>query len=432
MYDTLEIPLMSEASFSDRISRLKSDVEFASACSRRSVYSPELVGPSGSEIPFTQNVYYTQVVDLRRTADIEAVLHLNAKKTGVRHPHKIQILEAGHKCAGQIAETISRIVNDHPDLLGVSRVDSCADLVDGPEVKWMAQTVRARSAQWQAEFGTVELRDDKNHKVPWSEMGKRELQTMYIGKRPNCFRVYNKLAEQCAKWTRERRRHERLASEIVRDKALEGGRDRQTYRLQSKEELRALAKKFASGGRYYIPFPDFETWFAAQCVGPLTHLVRTAPNVIQMPLPGQEPPEQLPLLVELPKVLTRVERQMGAGRVPEALDSFEKIFSPNALEFNSFERLEFSSFNVDTQIDMDDFSPVEFAAGLQFKRWLETGEMSFQQLYAFWNTGSRKARAIEKKFAPFVAAANPSNVVSITSSDLYERYRSSVSRQMAA
>ena len=430
MYDTLEIPLMPGASFSDRISSLKSDVEAASACHRMAAGLP------GSEIPFTQNFYYSQVIDLRRVADIEAVLHLNAKKTGT---HKIQIVEAGRKCAGQIADTISKIVNDHPDLLGVSRVDTCADVVDGPEVKWMAQTVRAKSAQWQAEFGKAELRDENGHKVPWSEMGKREVQTMYIGKRPNCFRVYDKLAERRAAWTREKRRHERLASEIVRDKAVECWPASQSYALQTKEGLRKLAKRCVPGGRYYMPFPDFETWFAAQCVGPLT-------NLVQMRLPGQEEPEQLglSLVPQLPKVITRVERQMAAGRVPESLDSFEKLFSKAALDFNPFARLEFSSFDGTTQIvlkhrgkcdescaGLQHFSVVEFAAGQQFRQWLETG-MSYQQLYAYWNQGSRKAKAIAKKFAPFVAAANPAKVVSITSSELYERYRSSVSRQMAA
>lgn len=426
---------MSGASFSDRISSLKAEVESASACHRMSAGLP------GSEIPFTQNFYYTQVVDLRRVADLDAVLHLNAKKTGT---HKIQILEAGRKCAGQIADTISKIVNEHPDLLAVSRVDSCADVVDGPEVKWMAQTVRAKSAQWQAEFGQAEIRDEKGHRVPWSEMGKREIQTMYIGKRPNCYRVYDKMAERRGAWSREKRRHERLASEIVMEKGLEDGWDRQKYPLQSKEELRALAKKFVSGGRMYMPFPDFEMWFAAQCVGPLAHLVKTAPNVIQMPLPGQELPEQLPLLPQLPKVLTRVERQMAAGRVPESLDTFEKLFSAKALDFNPFERLEFSSFAATALIlmkhpgkctescaGMQHYTAVEFAAGQKFKEWLETG-MSYQQLYAYWNQGSRKAKAIAKKFAPFVAAANPAKVVSITSSELYERYRDSVSRQMAA
>jgi hypothetical protein len=427
MYDTLEIPLTPDARFSDRVSVLKSEVELASKCHRMD-----------PEIPYTENFYYSQVVDLRKVADIDAVLHLNAKhgKTGT---HKIQLLEAGRKCAGQIADTISRVVNDHPDLLAVSRVDSCADLVDGPEVCWMAQTVRARSAQWQAEFGQAELRDGDGRKVSWSEMGKREVQTMYIGKRPNCFRVYDKLAERRAAWSRDKRRHEKMAAGIVLDKSLEAAPDdneaklavfwvgrQDQFRPREKREARDFYIKrlgLRCSGRYYIPFPDFETWFATQCVGPLSHLV-------QMRLPGQEEPEQLDLIRQLPKVVTRVERQMAAGRVPESLDTFEKLFSSSALDFNPFERLEFSSFNATTEIDMGDFSPVQFAAGMQFKHWLETG-MTYQQLYAYWNT-RRNAKAIAKKFAPFVSAANPPKVVSITSSDLYERYRSSVSRQMAA
>jgi hypothetical protein len=301
----------------------------------------------------------------------------------------------------------------------------------------MAQTVRARSAQWQAEFGLAELRDGDGRKVSWSEMGKREVQTMYIGKRPNCFRVYDKLAERRAAWRRQKRRHEKAAAGIVLDKSLEAAPDdnaaklaifwagkQEKFRPKEKREARdACLKRLICSGRYYIPFPDFDTWFAAQCVGPLTHLV-------QMRLPGQEEPEQLDLIPQLPAVVTRVERQMAAGRVPESLDTFEKLFSVGALDFNPFERLEFSSFNVESQIDMSDFSPVQFAAGLQFKHWLETG-MSYQQLYAYWNT-RRNAKAIAKVFAPFVAAANPAKVVSITSSELYECYRSSVSRQMAA
>jgi hypothetical protein len=79
---------------------------------------------------------------------------------------------------------------------------------------------------------------------------------------------------------------------------------------------------------------------------------------------------------------------------------------------------------------MDDYSPVEFAAGMQFKEWLQTG-MSYQQLYAYWNR-KKNAKAIAAKFAPFVAAANPPKEVSISSADLYQRYRDSVSRQLAA
>jgi hypothetical protein len=413
MYDTLEIPLSPTASFSDRIASFKFEVE---SCS----------DPLKSEIPFRSNLYYRQVVDLRRVAEIDAILHLNAKKTGT---HKIQIIEAGRKCHGQIADTIAEIVNEYPDLLGVSRVDSCADIVDGPSVRWIAQSLRARSAQWQAEFGAVELHDEAGRTMVWSEMGKREVQTMYMGKRPNCFRVYDKKAERLHAWNSEKRRHERLARQIVVDKATEGTPEFRytpdSFASRAVESYRAFKrrKELLCSGRYYLPFPDFTTWFTAQCTGPMS-------NIVQMRLPGQEEPEQLKLIAQLPKVLTRVERQMAAGRVPLELGTFEKLFSKQALDFNPFERLDFSSFAGQTQIDMDDYSAVEFAAGMQFKQWLETG-MSYQQFYAYLNT-KRNAKAIAEKFAPFVAAANPPKEVGISSADLYERYRSSITRQQAA
>lgn len=417
MYDTLEIPLTPGQQFGERVAGMKREVELS------------VRDPLKSAVPFHTNLYYQQVVDLRRVADIDAILHLNAKRTGT---HKIQIVEAGRKCQGQIANTISAIVDAHPELLSVSRVDSCADVVDGPSVKWVAQSVRARSAQWQAEFGVAELRDDHGQKVPWSEMGKREVQTMYLGKRPNCFRVYDKLAERQSAYYWEKRKHERLASQIVLEKALEAApRDNGVKASISAfgNKIRDHhARKLMCSGRHYFPFPSFESWFADQCVGPMTNVVQM--NPVQMRLPGEEQPQQLSLVPKLPSVLTRVERQMAAGRVPPQIDTFEKLFSKTALDFNPFERLDFSSFNAKTEVDMGNYSPVEFAAGMQFKHWLQTG-MSYQQLYAYWNL-RRNAKAIAKKFAPFVAAANPPTEFSISSADLFERYRSSITRQLAA
>jgi hypothetical protein len=412
MYDTLEIPLMPDVCFSDRIASLKREVEFSD--------------PLKSEIPFRSSLYYKQVVDLRRVADIDAILHLNAKKTGT---HKIQIIEAGRKYQGQIADVVAQVIDKHPAQLGVSRVDSCVDIVDGPSIAWIAQSVRARYAQWQAEFGVLELHDEAGHEMAWSEMGKRAVQSMYLGKRPNCFRGYNKLAERFHAWKVEKGRHERMARQIVIEKATEGSPEFRympdAFAARAVESYRAVKrrKELLCSGRYYLPFPDFITCFVAQCTGPMD-------NIVQMRLPGQEEPEQLNLVSQLPKVLTRLERQMAAGRVPPELDTFEKLFSKQVLDFNPFERLDFSPFSAQTQIDMQDYSAVEFAAGLQFKHWLQTG-MTYQQLYAYWNT-KHNAKAIADKFAPFVAAANPPKEVGISSADLYERYRSSVSRQLAA
>jgi len=363
-----------------------------------------------SAIPFRSNLYYQQVVDLRPQG-IDAVLHLNARKTGT---HKIQIIEAGHKCAGEIADTVAEITTEHPSFQLISRVDSCADVCDGPSVRWLAQSVRARSAQWQAQLGTVELRDGMNKPMQWSEMGKREVQTMYLGKKPNCFRVYDKTAERFRVWKLEKRRHEQMAARLVADKVIECSQSEENAAWQLrfpnlKAWRRDLDKRLKPSAARMFEFPDFETWLKANCVGPMA-------KVLEFP--------------KLPSVITRVERQMGAGRVPEQLNTFEKVFSINAVEFNPFTRLDFSQFDAKTEISMEDFSPVEFAAGLQFKYWLETG-MSYQQLYSFLSP-KRNVKRIVKKFAPFIAAANPPKEKSISSAELYEHYRESLQRQMAA
>jgi len=398
LYDTLEIPLKTGTLFSDRVASIKSAVE-------------HVRDPLESDIPFRSNLYYAQVVDLRPQG-IDAILHLNARKTGT---HKIQLVEAGHKCCGEIADTVAKITTEHPRLQAISRVDSCADVIDGPSVRWVAQSVRARSAQWQAQFGAVELRDESNRKMQWSEMGKREVQTMYLGKRPNCFRVYDKLSERFQAWRREKRRHEVMAGDVVADKLSQIEQHRSQVvaywrvRYGLTPWVKGLSKDLRSGAARIFPFPDFQSWLREQCIGPMA-------KVLEMPA--------------LPKVFTRVERQMGAGRVPEQLNSFERIFSREAVEFNPFERLQFSSFDADTKINPDDYSIVELAAGMMFRQWLETG-MSYQQLYALWNK-KRNAKRYSKKFAPFIAAANPSKVESISSAELYEQYRESLTRQLAA
>lgn len=403
MYDTLEIPLPPSASFSDRIRSFKREVESVS-------------DPLKSEIPYRLNLYYRQVVDLRRVAEIDAILHLNAKKTCT---HKIQIIEAGHKCQGQIADTIAEIVNDHPNLLGVSRVDSCADLVDGPSVRWIAQSVRAKSTQWQAQICSIEVSADEAEKYDWSPMGKQQVHTMYWGKRPNCFRCYNKLAERLYVWNVERRRHERMARKIVVDKAMQGAPDviytPEAFAVRAVASYHAFKrrKELLCSGRYYLPFPDFKTWFVAQCIGPMTNLVQVQDSSPQ-----------------LPKVLTRMERQMGAGRVPPQIDTFEKLFSREALDFNPFERLEFSPFDVSTEVCLEDYKPVEFFAGLQIKQCLREG-MPYQELWRILDK-SRNGKKMVTKFAPFVAAANPSGEAMISLAELYEHYRNSISRQMAA
>lgn len=395
MYDTVEIPLLPGAPFTSRIRSIKIAVE-------------NVRDPLTSEIPFKPNMYYDQVVDLRVVADIDAMLHLNARKTGT---HKIQLIEAGKKCYGEIAETLSQVVDEHPELQAVGRIDACVDIADGPEVKWVVQSIRAKWSQWQAQHGTVRLEDAVGKQVNWSDMGKREVKTMYLGKRPNCFRVYDKLNERFRAWLLEKLRHERAVSRIVLQKALEAAPAdngvKAAVQADGKQTRDFYAKQLVCSGRYYAPFPEFEPWFRQQCSGPMQ-----------------------PFAEKMPKVLTRVERQMAAGRIPQTLNTLEKLFSKEALDFNPFDRFDFSRFESSTEIDLDNYSPMEFAAGMMFKQWLQDG-MSYQHLYSFWDR-KRNAKRMAVKFAPFIAAADSLQSSKLTPRELFEQYQNSLSRQMAA
>lgn len=400
MYDTLEIPLLPGAPFTDRIRSIKIAVE-------------HVRDPLISEVPFQSNLYYTQIVDLRKVADVDAVLHLNARKTGT---HKIQLIEAGKKCYGEIAEIVSSVVEEHPELQTASRVDACADIADGPEVKWMVQSVRAKWAQWQAQFGTVQFEDVVGKKMQWSDMGRSEVKTMYMGKRPNCFRIYDKLNERFRAWMLEKRRHELEAARIVLAKSLEAAPlsngVKAAIASDGRETRDFYAKKLICSGRYYAPFPAFEDWFRDQCSGAMQ-----------------------PLAQQMPKVLTRIERQMGAGRVPSQLGTLEKMFSRDALDFNPFDRLEFRNWEANTEIVLEDYTKTtrglqRLAAGTQVLFWIREGE-PWQRMYARLNKSCHGKKFL-KDFAPFIAAADAHDAPKINRGDLFDRYRDSLSRQMAA
>lgn len=422
VFDTIEIPLDKSVRFSKAVDGV----------------IDELRAPTPA-IPFSRNRYFHAVVDLRETSGIDAIMHLQSRGKG---GHKIQIVEAGRKCRGELAETIAACVQQHPELCAVSRADACADFCDGPDVAFFARAIRAKSAQWQAQFGIIELRDETGRSMQWSEMGKRVTGTIYAGKRPNCIRVYDKRAERMEIWKRERRRHYHAAFNVIADKVV-------TFPMNYAQMPKWMKKNFiqrhrgtpGEGPGGTVPFPDFESWFAEQCTGPMRELVRKVEG--QSTFPGMGVPEQLEMVTSIPRVLTRIERQMGAGRVPAQLDTFEKLFV-NGMDYNPFERVEFVP-SPDPDAKYEDFSPRDLLAGLMMRQLLtgqvcdcpECGkrsivppEMTYQQLTSFLNSNRNWNQKLAQRFAPFLKSF--ADVHAVTSAELFENYRESVRQQMAA
>ena len=81
-------------------------------------------------------------------------------------------------------------------------------------VEWFTRHVRARYKQWVCDIGQVdsEIRD-------YARMGRQQVQTFYLGKRPDCFRIYEKIAEYHHQYTQLTR----CASDAAEFAELSGG-----------------------------------------------------------------------------------------------------------------------------------------------------------------------------------------------------------------
>jgi hypothetical protein len=124
--------------------------------------------------------------------------------------------------------------------------------------------------------------------------------------------------------------------------------------------------------------------------------------------------------------ITRIERQFGGGRIPEEIDCFGKLGRlPDYDPFTNIEILNGSAAHVptikecgfDTWITGTFLRERQDEMGLQqFRRWLNA------------NSGGNGAR-YRKKYSPFL---EPAYDARFTSDTLFEMYRESVEKQLAA
>jgi len=135
--------------------------------------------------PFRPSQHYTAVADLR-PFDIPAVLHIGCRhgRASQSGNHKIELIDTGKDGYGGMLMTMERVFFADPRQHEIMRVDLAAD-VPGVSVDWFQHRARVKFKQWGAEIGELH----------YSQMGRREVQTLYFGKRPNCYRIYDKIAE---------------------------------------------------------------------------------------------------------------------------------------------------------------------------------------------------------------------------------------------
>lgn len=288
--------------------------------------------------PFKGSRHYLATGDLRPFG-YGSIVHLHCKH-GEQGNHKVEVLETGKMGLREMTHEVRRIFNlpMRPDQLEVMRVDLAADVSDVP-VTWFKDRVRVHFKRFGCEIGT------------YMQMG-RGVETLYFGKRPNCYRIYDKA-------------HER------------------------EEGYRKMLGKVS---------PDAEVPSYEEVYG---H-TRDA-------------------------VITRVERQMGGGRVPLEIGMLGTL-RKNAVHFNPFEPFEIGVAGRPEPRPCD--YPVQtYAAGMWLReRAHDWGKHQLRSWLNKHSKGGHGSRVLDS-FADFMPEEAP---VELTSARLFELYRDSVSKQLAA
>lgn len=292
----------------------------------------------GLQVPgFTPSPYYHLKGDLRPFG-ISAIVHFECKR-GKGPNHKLELLETGRAAFSTILSTIEQVFRFDPLTAEVMRVDLATD-VEGISVASFEAAAYVQYKRSASDIGQIE----------YSRIGGREVETIYLGKRPNCFRIYNKTAEYL-------------------------------------EQYRKLRRRCGDGSA-----PAFQILFG----------------------------------VNEDTVLTRLERQIAAGRVPAELGTVRAI-RDRAADFNPFEslRLEPGSPRCPTPQEV---GLTAYLEGMQL-RYLARS-MGMHRLRRFINQHSKgNAARMLNQFADFLTAGAQEQ---ISTHDLTEGYQRSMRKQLAA
>lgn len=372
---------------------------------------------------------YRAMVDLRPLGIAEAVLHLD-KRHG-ESAHKIQMIGTGQFSMEEHIAHLESIVDTDPLRLEPMRTDLTVDMPNVP-VGWVMDHAAVYRKRFTAQLGKADQgRDD------FMAIGHREIETLYCGKRPNCYRVYNKTAERRAAYARETRgwfpREPQFKEWTAR---IEGADD-----INAKHE--ALCHEFGLDPRprYQLPLGvDGEPRQLELSGAEIFDLWATAHAAWEQKCAAKGPKPTFEQFCGLQEstVLTRFERQIGAqqvgkltGKDGEPLFGSLRDLRRNLAEFNPFAAVSFSRAGkpMPDLPDGSNYSATEYMAGLYYR---ERVQRDGRQVADAWVRSISNGNG-KKNLRRLAAFAPPSaDGVSISTGALYERYRDAVSKQLAA
>ncbi len=317
MIDKLEVRVPRLTQYSSDFQKLYSDV-------RRS-----------RKDPFVRSRHYLAVADLRPFG-YKAILHTYCVHGA--GDHKLELIDTGRATLAEMIREIENVFDVNGRRLEISRIDLAAD-VSGVPVEWFLEHLRAKWKRFTADIGKVE----------YSRMGKLAVETFYLGKRPNCYRIYNKIAE--------------LHYQYGRLKVGDG-------------ELK----------------PAFEALFG---------------------------------LPEKGLVLTRVERQIAGGRLPNEIGMVGKL--RGLADFNPFENLEVLAGTAGAP-NVEDYGLSAYLQGRGLECMVnELGGIHRTRAWLNKHSGGNAARILGN-----LAGFLPASEYPVTVESIHQTYRDSVRRQIAA
>jgi hypothetical protein len=297
------------------------------------------------KVPGRPSRHYLRVHDLRPYG-YNAILHhtcLHGKpaeigQQGPRGNHKLELIDTCMMSYPEIVAEIEYVFRTNAERLSIMRLDLAVD-VEGISVGWFAENTRVARKRWLARLGVLET----------AEMGNRELQTLYFGKRPNLIRIYNKVEES---------------------------------RVQFRRILREIGDSAVR--------PTFEEYFGFPETG---------------------------------KTVTRVERQMGGGRIPSVLGTVGQLI--DCAEFNPFASIQFIGGGC-PEPNAANYSFMDYCTGMHLRHLVQTEGM--QSMLAFVTRRSKRNRGwAMKKFKDFLPVSSTSM---LTEERLFQLFRESTQAQL--
>ena len=332
---------------------------------------------------------YRAVGDLRETHGISALLHLG-NKHNKSSDHKIEILDSGEMGFSEIEGSLEKVICSDSRKLQVMRADTAADVSDIP-VAFFKNHCRAKFKRFARQIEPDE--DFETGKIDC--MGTCGVETVYFGKRPSCYRIYNKLA--C--WRHDlgtlRRKLTRHDHQIERAKA-EGVPEELLLSVEQIEALQLTGEE--------VPL----------CLLSVQRIVERASS-LEAQLASYSPGA----------VLTRVERQMGgAGRIPLQFHTVGKI--RGSQDFNPFNPLEFTAAGKPGPSEHE-YKIDTWMAGMYLRDRIECEGFAATRTWLNRATNGHGARTL-KTYQNF----SFSDGESLTSGQLFEIYRDSLTKQLAA